>query len=110
MPSDDTRILLSVVRGMCAELLSHRLDFGVKRIALCAQDFEPLGIQQLSLFTQPSDPRIMQLVDGVNGRFGRGTITVGVTPKSIRQMHGQQRSRSPRYTTRWSELPVIDIS
>ena len=46
----------------------------------------------------------MQIVDGVNGRFGRGTISVGVTPKSIRQMHGQQRSRSPRYTTRWSEL------
>ena len=35
MPTDDTRILLSVVRGMCAELLSHQLEFGVKRIALC---------------------------------------------------------------------------
>ena len=110
MPTDDTRILLRVVRGMCAELLSHQLEFGVKRIALCAQDFEPLGVQQLSLFHEPSDPRIMQLLDDMNQRFGRGTITVGVTPKCIRQMHGQQRSRSPRYTTRWSELPVIDIS
>ena len=110
MPTDDTRLLLRVVREMCAELLSHQLEFGVKRIALCAQDFEPLGVQQLSLFTQPSDPRIMEILDGVNRQFGRGTMTVGVTPRSIRQMHGQQRSRSPRYTTRWSELPVIDIS
>ena len=109
MPSDDTRILLRVVRGMCVELLAQRLEFGVKRIALCAQDFEPLGVQQLSLFTKPSDPRIMELLDDMNQRFGRGTLTVGVTPKSIRQMHGQQRRRSPRYTTRWSELPMIKI-
>ena len=88
MPSDDTRVLLGLVRGMCAQLLSQRLEFGVKRIALCAHDFEPIGIQQLSLFQEPSDPRIMQLIDGVNQHFGRGTLTVGVTPKSIRQMTG----------------------
>ena len=109
MPTDDTRVLLSVVRVMCTELLSQTLEFGVKRIALCAQDFEPIGIQQLSLFTQPSDPRVMQILDGVNQQFGRGTLTVGVTPKSIRQMHGQQRRRSPRYTTRWSEIPIVTI-
>ena len=109
MPTDDTRILLRVVRVMCTELLSHRLGFGVKRIALCAQDFEPIGIQQLSLFQEPSDPRVMQLLDSVNQQFGRGTLTVGVTPKSIRQMHGQQRRRSPRYTTRWTEIPVVKI-
>jgi DNA polymerase V len=95
---------------MCEELLSKRLDFGVKRISLCAQDFEFIGIQQLSLFQQPSDPRIMKLLDMVNQKFGRGTLTVGITPKSVKQLHGQQRRRSPRYTTRWSEIPVIDIS
>jgi DNA polymerase V len=110
IPSDDTRVLLGVVRGMCEELLSKRLDFGVKRISLCAQDFEFIGIQQLSLFQQPSDPRIMKLLDKVNQQFGRGTLTVGITPKSVKQLHGQQRRRSPRYTTRWSEIPVIDIS
>ena len=110
MPTDDTRVLLSVVRVMCTELLSQRLEFGVKRIALCAQDFEPIGIQQLSLFTQPSDPQVMELLDSVNQQFGRGTLTVGVTPKSIRQMHGQQRRRSPRYTTRWTEIPIVDLT
>ena len=109
MPSDDTRVLLGVVRALCTELLSDQLAFGVKRIALYAQDFEPIAVQQLSLFQQPSDPRIMNLLDDINQQFGRNTVTVGVTPKNVKQLHGQQRRRSPRYTTRWSEIPVVNI-
>lgn len=109
VPSDDTRVLFTVIRKMCGVLLSKRLEFGVKRISLCAHDLEPLGLQQLSLFNEPSDPRVMHLVDTVNQRFGRGTVTVGVPPQMLRQLHGQQRMRSPRYTTRWSELPIVNI-
>ena len=110
MPSDDTRQLLTVVRAMCTELLSQRFEFGVKRIALCAQDLEPVCIQQLSLFQEPSDPKIMKLLDTINQQFGRGALTVGVPPKNTKQMHGHQRRCSPRYTTRWSELPLVDLT
>ena len=109
MPTDDTRDLLVVVQEMLRECLSHKLDFGVKRIALCARDLEPKSLQQLSLFQTPPDPRIMNVLDGINQQFGRGTLTVGVTPKSVKQLHGQQRRRSPRYTTRWAEIPIVLI-
>ena len=55
-------------------------------------------------------PNIMKLLDEVNQKFGRGTMSIGITPKGMKQLHGRQMHRSPRYTTRWSEIPTIDIT
>ena len=39
-----------------------------------------------------------------------GVKRIALTPKQIQQMHGRQENRSPRYTTRWSDVLVVDIS
>lgn len=110
MASNDTRELLIEGRSMCLELLSEPLAFGVKRISLGATQLETLEQRQLSLFQEPANPNIMKLLDEVNQKFGRGTMSIGITPKGMKQLHGRQMHRSPRYTTRWSEIPTIDIT
>ena len=49
--------------------------------------------------------RLMSTVDDVNARFGRGSLFPAAT--GIRRDWSTRfEMRSPRYTTRWSELPV----
>lgn len=60
--------------------------------------------------TKPTDPvrseKLMTALDAVDGRFGRGTLRPGgirpVTPWSTRA-----NNRSPRYTTRFSDLMEV---
>lgn len=47
---------------------------------------------------------LMKAIDRVNGRYGRGSIGLGLSPQRARWRMRQERL-SPRYTTRWDELP-----
>lgn len=50
--------------------------------------------------------RLMETLDAVNARLGRGTLRFGTEGFqqgwTMRQAH-----RSPAYTTRWEELPKV---
>jgi DNA polymerase V len=107
--TQDTCKIASAVNLMCAQMLRTPIDFGVKRITLLGLELEPNQQQQESLFSTPTNPKVMQVVDQLNHRFGKTCVTVGITPAEICNLHGRQRHCSPRYTTRWKELPVITI-
>ena len=49
--------------------------------------------------------RLMQAVDAINARMGAGTIQFGAAGLS-QPWRMKAELRSPRYTTRWDELPV----
>ena len=52
--------------------------------------------------------RLMGAVDAINDRYGQGVIRVasaGIQVKK-REFEMRQQLRTPRYTTRWDELPV----
>lgn len=50
--------------------------------------------------------RLMKVIDGLNFRFGRGTIKVSTG--GMRDEWGMRQERkSPNYTTDWSELPAV---
>jgi len=46
----------------------------------------------------------MKALDQVNARFGRGSIGLGLSPKGAKWRMRQERL-SPRYTTRWQDIP-----
>ncbi|MFQ5570972.1 MAG: Y-family DNA polymerase [Rhodothermales bacterium] len=50
---------------------------------------------------------LMAAVDGVNRRWGRGTVFFGASGTGRRRWLMKQVLRSPRYTTRWDEVPVV---
>jgi len=59
--------------------------------------------------------RLMQALDALNDRYGRGTLKLGSSSMAPRKSKGvaeagwqmRQERRSPRYTTHWGELMVV---
>ena len=57
----------------------------------------------------PARPQLMAALDAVNERYGRGTLKLasagwGTTP---RKWTMKQELRTPAYTTRWEDMPVV---
>jgi DNA polymerase V len=56
--------------------------------------------------------RLMDAMDTLNRRFGRdavriGTQTLASSRQETRSWAIRQERRTPRYTTRWEEMPVV---
>ncbi|MDR3629737.1 MAG: Y-family DNA polymerase [Desulfocapsaceae bacterium] len=67
------------------------------------------GYKQLDLF-QPAakdDRSLMAGLDRINGKWGRHTIQYGMAKTTHTAWSAQQSQKSPAYTTRWQELPVV---
>lgn len=69
--------------------------------------------QQLSLLDTPQteaerqrSQKLMQVMDSLNQRMGRGTIKLG-TPSPGAARHLRCAHRSSRHTTRWGELLTV---
>jgi len=69
------------------------------------------GPVQGSLFDTPQaqeqDKRVMSVLDAVNASMGGGTLRFAASGFSKKPWHMRQLRRSPRYTTRWDELPIV---
>jgi len=52
---------------------------------------------------------LMAALDGLNVRYGRGTIHVASTGAEIQPKTRtmRQERRTPQYTTRWDEVPAV---
>ncbi|PJZ29122.1 Y-family DNA polymerase [Leptospira kmetyi] len=57
-------------------------------------------------FNRDRDERISIAMDKINERYGRHKVKLAVASKQ-NAWTLRQESRSPRYTTRWGELPVV---
>jgi len=74
-------------------------------------DLIPRSRRQISLFdaveTDTRREELMAALDGVNRRYGRGTLRFGAEGPLQGQAdwHMRQERRSPRMTTDWKELP-----
>ena len=65
---------------------------------------------QATLFDNPEDgarsARLMAAMDAVNNHYGRDTLRSGASGIEHRWAT-RAENRSPRYTTRWDELPEV---
>jgi DNA polymerase V len=115
--SDSVTLTFAHSSDHTAEILHYAL-LGCDRIYRPGQQFKKAGVlllglrpkslRQLSLW-EPDEARsdaLMEVVDGINARFGRGTIQFAVAglKKPWAMRNGM---RSPRYTTVWAEIPVV---
>ena len=61
----------------------------------------------------PDRTALMQAMDTLNRRFGRGAVRIGSASTAKANDTGvaawsvRQDRRTPRYTTRWDEMPVV---
>lgn len=57
---------------------------------------------------RPRDAKLMSALDAVNDRWGRKTLLLG-SEGFQRDFEAKATMRSPRYTTRLSELPIVAV-
>lgn len=82
-----------------------------KKASVTLVGIQPQQAWQLSL-TDPDKRRqsrqvLMTAVDRLNRRFGAGTISYAVEDKLAANWQSKHERRSPRYTTRWTDLPSV---
>jgi DNA polymerase V len=87
----------------------YRVGFGYKKSGVLLMALQPKGTIQAALFDDPAEQaksaKLMQVMDSINRRMGKGSLTIAAS--GTRQRWAMRRDRkSPNYTTEWGELPV----
>ena len=120
-PSADTRLLVATA---AATAVRHfRSGFNYAKAGVMLVDLQPASQvqEELDLFgqgdrgspaPQRDRPALMSAMDELNKRFGRDAVRIGSATlasqnSDVRVWATRQDSRSPRYTTRWAEMPVV---
>ncbi|GHC31405.1 Y-family DNA polymerase [Aidingimonas halophila] len=106
-PSADTRH----INQQAQQLLAHvwREGHAYQKVGIMLTDLSSRHFQQRPLFARQDSPqqeRLMNVWDGIRQRFGHDALTLGIQAADAR-WRMQSRRRSPRYTTRWDELPRV---
>lgn len=107
-PTDDTvRLVKAALWGLRR---IYKSGYRYQKAGVMLSELVPLDQCQGDLFNQtPTNTRsarLMAAMDSINRSMGRQTVKLA--SEGFRQpWKMKQGNRSPRYTTRWTELPVI---
>lgn len=107
-PSDDTAVFLHQANELIQRI--YKPQFRYAKAGVMLSDFYAPGTFQLGLFDeQPKDESkrkdLMSLVDQLNKQH-KGQVFFGC--EGVSKPWAMKRDKvSPRYTTRWDELPVV---
>ncbi|MDP2153886.1 MAG: Y-family DNA polymerase [Methylotenera sp.] len=108
-PTDDSRRLLIVALWALKKI--YRPGFNYAKAGIMLGEIVPLEGVQTDLFSQvqsdPKSDKLMAAMDAINKKWGRSAIKVAsegfAKPWAMRQAN-----KSPCWTTKWEELPVIE--
>ncbi len=105
-PTNDSLVINRWVQHVAG--LLWRAGYKYKKAGIMLGDISPVTMVQGDLLepVTTNDARLMKAIDGLNSRFGRGTIKL-----SSGEFHGEwgmrQERKSPDYTTDWMQVPVV---
>lgn len=105
-PTDDTILLTrSALAGLKA---MYKTGYRYKKAGVMLTLLTDKSTKQISLFTDTNalerSTKLMSALDAVNSRYGRDTVRSGASGFAKRWSM-RSENRSPRFTTRWEELP-----
>lgn len=104
-PTNDSLVINRWVQHVAG--LLWRDGYKYKKAGIMLGDISPVSMVQGDLLepVSTSDTRLMTVIDGLNSRFGRGTIKV--SGGGLRDEWAMRQERkSPDYTTDWSQVPI----
>jgi len=112
-PTDDSRLIVQAAsRGLDR---IHRAGVAYQKCGVMLTDLVDRTHEQLDILAdQQSDAererseRLMATLDKLNRELGAGTVKLGGGRENA-AWHLRCAYRSPRYTTRWEELPVVKM-
>ncbi|MFC2993189.1 DinB/UmuC family translesion DNA polymerase [Halomonas tibetensis] len=110
-PSDDSRDILHAASQAFDAI--YRPGYLFMKAGVMLVDLVDANREQLSLLDTPQnradrerDEKLMTTLDDLNRKMGRGTVTFGrPTPGAAWHLHCA--NRTPRWTTRWEDLPLV---
>jgi len=110
-PTADSRVLAAYAIRALKHM--YRPGFEYKKAAVMLSELQPEGQRQASLWDDSATDadrersrRLMGVLDDVNARFGRGALQLGAL--GVKPVWTMKRGRvSPRYTTRWADVPRV---
>jgi DNA polymerase V len=104
-PTNDTCVMANAISAVFDQVYQPAVRFykcGVGALELTSQQF-----QQDDLFNKrPDNPQLMDCLDAINTRYGKGMLSVASSKLNDR-WHMNRAFLSPRYTTRWCDIPKI---
>ena len=107
-PTHDSRDIITAATK-CLDAI-WRDGYRYQKAGVMLGDFYSQGVAQLNLFDdnapRKNSEKLMEVLDHLNAKDGRGTLYfAGQGIQSAWQM--KREMLSPRYTTRFSDLPVV---
>lgn len=104
VPTDDTfRLISAAIKGLRA---IYKPGYRYKKVGVNLLGILPRAYVQGNLFHPPSTTtkKLQQTVDYLNYRYGKATVFSAQCGTRKPEWELKKEERSPRYTTRWSEL------
>ena len=111
-PTADSRAIVAASLRILESL--WRDGFAYRRGGVLLLDLSPADNVAPSLFDYGFDygaageDQLMKAIDRINGRFGRGAVGLGLATANA-QWRMSQKRLSPRFTTRWRDIPKARI-
>jgi len=103
--SDDTLMLTRAALWGLKRI--YRPGFAYQKAGVAFLDLRAAGTPQIDMFSTARDnTRLMAAMDRINGIWGRGTLR-SAAEGSGKKWQMKRESKSPAYTTQWSELPRV---
>lgn len=113
-PSSDTKVIVgAAVRGLKS---IFEPGYQLAKAGVMLLDLAPSSAEQgelldgLEHYTHRDQSTLMEAMDRLNQRFGKGTVQVAGTSlkrEAVADWRAKQERRTPRYTTRWDEIPIV---
>ena len=105
-PSHDPR----VIAGMAGRMIESLFEPGraYTKCGVLLEDLSAVAAAQGDMFAAPDlrAPALLQAMDQLNSRFGRGAITLASQGIGPRRFDTKRSQKSPAWTTRIDEIPV----
>lgn len=105
-PTGDSRIIVAAALKILERIWLDGRPY--RKAGVLLLELSPKDNIIPSLFDDPSNDSnpLMDAIDHVNKRFGSGAVGLGLSKKNAKWRMRQERL-SPRYTTRWADIPIV---
>jgi len=109
-PSNDTLVIANTALAILKAI--YKPGFRYAKAGVMLLDLQPEALQQFTLELGDDLIRdrkaLMETLDDLNHRFGRGTLKLGanVIGHEFRNWRMKQTRRTPAYTTNWESLVI----
>jgi DNA polymerase V len=106
LPTDDTGIIIAAAKK-CLQTI-YRQQVSYSKVGIMLLDLVPDTILQYDMLAVPAAKKqlLLQTLDSINSKWGRNTLCYAAEGIGRPWLIKCDR-RSPRYTTRWSEIIKI---